>query len=98
MLSDETLLLIEKFKSLNQEIPVVISKNRYKASKVCLQEDIYANLQDIYDNYNKIKNGENINSGKEDNNNNDKNNIDNIIINENINIIKITIKIMRQKI
>ncbi len=92
MLSDETLLLIEKFKSLNQEIPVVISKNRYKASKVCLQEDIYANLQDIYDNYNKIKNGENINSGKEDNNNdnNNKNNIDNIIINENININEIS--------
>ncbi|MHB8282724.1 MAG: tetraacyldisaccharide 4'-kinase [bacterium] len=50
MLSDETLLLIEKFKSLNQEIPVVISKNRYKASKVCLQDDIYVNLQDIYNN------------------------------------------------
>jgi tetraacyldisaccharide-1-P 4'-kinase len=83
LLSDETLLLIEKFKSLNQEIPIVISKNRYKASKVCLQEDIYANLQDIYDNYNKIENGE------KENNNNDKNTIDNIIINENININEI---------
>ncbi|MHB1679405.1 MAG: tetraacyldisaccharide 4'-kinase [bacterium] len=86
MLSDETLLLIEKFKSLNQEIPVVISKNRYKASKVCLQEDIYVNLQDIYDNYNKIKNDENLNCEKEDNNNDDKKNIDNVVINENINI------------
>ena len=90
MLSDETLLLIEKFKSLNQEIPVVISKNRYKASKVCLQEDIYANLQYIYNNYNKIKNDKNLNCEKEDNekedNNDGKKNIDNIITNENINI------------
>ena len=41
--------MIEKFKSLNQEIPVVVSKNRLKASTLCLQETAYVNLRDIYE-------------------------------------------------
>ncbi len=41
--------MIEKFKSSNQEIPVVVSKNRLKASMLCLQDASYANLRDIYE-------------------------------------------------
>lgn len=41
--------MIEKFKSLNQEIPIVVSKNRFKASTLCLQETTYVNLRDLYE-------------------------------------------------
>ena len=43
-LSDETLLLIDEFKAKRLEIPVVVSKNRYKGAAVCSVDDIYYNL------------------------------------------------------
>ncbi len=42
---DEAILLIEKFRSKKLNIPVIISKNRLSAAKICLNNDeIYYNL------------------------------------------------------
>jgi hypothetical protein len=47
-LSDETILLLEKFKADKLEVPIVISKNRYTGAVVCSQNDIFYNSQEIY--------------------------------------------------
>ena len=45
---DEVLLLVEKFKSKKIDIPVVVSKNRLKAARACLNNDeIYYNLAEM---------------------------------------------------
>ncbi|MHB1546701.1 MAG: tetraacyldisaccharide 4'-kinase [bacterium] len=46
---DETILLIEKFRSKGSHIPVIVSKNRLSAAKICLNSDeIYYNLAENF--------------------------------------------------
>lgn len=43
---DEVLLLIERFKSKKLPIPIIVSKDRFAAIQLCLQDEIFYNLAD----------------------------------------------------